>query len=82
MMPSDACLGTLSFSAIFELIEWLVSLVVSPDAGNAYRGTQGDEWDAHKDMALALAGALLAMCYAAIADRAGRPIHRDRCAAG
>jgi putative membrane protein len=28
----------------------------------AYLGTQGDIWDAHKDMALASLGALIAMC--------------------
>ena len=31
------------------------------ELGQAYLGTQGDVWDAHKDMALASLGALLAM---------------------
>jgi putative membrane protein len=31
------------------------------ELGQAYLGTQGDVWDAHKDMALASAGALTAM---------------------
>jgi Predicted membrane protein (DUF2238) len=33
--------------------------------GQSYLGTQGDEWDAHKDMALASLGALLAMSLTA-----------------
>jgi len=31
----------------------------------AYLGTQGDVWDAHKDMALASLGALIAMSFTA-----------------
>jgi putative membrane protein len=52
---------TMSTSAFFELIEWAVAEVVGGDLGAAYLGTQGDIWDAHKDMALASLGALLAM---------------------
>ncbi len=52
---------TMSTSMLFELIEWLVAEIVGGDLGAAYLGTQGDIWDAHKDMALASLGALLAM---------------------
>jgi putative membrane protein len=52
---------TMSTSMLFELIEWLAAEVFSGDLGQAYLGTQGDIWDAHKDMALASLGALLAM---------------------
>jgi putative membrane protein len=52
---------TLSTSAIFELIEWAAAMVFGGDLGIAYLGTQGDPWDAQKDMALAGLGALLAM---------------------
>ncbi|MGH8239464.1 MAG: DUF2238 domain-containing protein [Steroidobacteraceae bacterium] len=48
-----------------ELIEWGAALVVGGDLGQAYLGTQGDEWDAHKDMALAALGALISMCVTA-----------------
>ena len=36
-------------------------MFVDPAAGAAYLGSQGDEWDAQKDVALAELGALLAM---------------------
>jgi putative membrane protein len=49
----------MSHSVIYETIEWLAAEVFGGDLGTAYLGTQGDEWDAHKDMALAAAGALL-----------------------
>jgi len=48
-------------SAVYELIEWAVAAVVDPAAGTAYLGTQGDQWDAQKDMACALVGALVAL---------------------
>jgi putative membrane protein len=48
-------------SVIYELIEWLAALIVAPELGQAYLGTQGDPWDAQKDMALAALGSLIAM---------------------
>lgn len=52
---------TMSFSAAYELIEWLVADIFFPSEGVAYLGTQGDMWDAQKDMGLAFSGAFLAM---------------------
>jgi len=52
---------TMSTSMIYELIEWGAAVAFGGDLGQAYLGTQGDVWDAHKDMALASLGALIAM---------------------
>jgi len=52
---------TMSTSMLFELIEWGAAATLGGDLGQAYLGTQGDVWDAHKDMALASLGALIAM---------------------
>ncbi len=52
---------TLSFSAVYELIEWLVADIFFPSEGIAYLGTQGDIWDAQKDMGIAFIGAVTAM---------------------
>ena len=49
----------MSHSLIYELIEWLAASVVAPEVGQAYLGTQGDVWDAQKDMALATLGSLI-----------------------
>ncbi len=49
-----------SFSAIYEMIEWKAAQVVAPEAGLAFLGSQGDVWDAQKDMGLALLGACIA----------------------
>lgn len=52
---------TMSTSMLYELIEWGAAAAFGGELGQAYLGTQGDIWDAHKDMALASLGALLAM---------------------
>ncbi|HSF10744.1 MAG TPA: DUF2238 domain-containing protein [Nitrospirales bacterium] len=49
--------GILALSGFFEIIESWVALLVSPELGEAYLGTQGDEWDAQKDMTVAVIGA-------------------------
>lgn len=50
-----------TISALYELLEWAAALVFGGDLGQAYLGTQGDAWDAQKDMALALLGTLVAL---------------------
>ena len=57
-LPFDV---TLAFSGAYEIIEMIAAVVVSPEAGDAYLGTQGDVWDAQKDMALAAAGAVISI---------------------
>jgi putative membrane protein len=49
----------LAGSAVYELVEWAAALAFGGDLGEAYLGTQGDTWDAQKDMLCALAGAVL-----------------------
>ncbi len=52
---------TLSFSAIYEIVEWLTAANVASAAGIAFLGAQGDIWDAQKDMLMAGIGAAIAM---------------------
>jgi len=67
-------LFVMSHSVIYELIEWLAAEVFGGDLGMAYLGTQGDAWDAQKDMALAAAGAVVGtILMAATAPRAPAP---------
>jgi len=51
----------LAFSCIYELLEWAIAVVFGGDLGIAYLGSQGDVWDAQKDMALAGLGAVITM---------------------
>ena len=52
-------------SSLYELIEWAAAIVFGGDLGMRSLGTQGDEWDGQRDMALAAFGAVLAMLGAA-----------------
>lgn len=63
-----------ALSTVYELLEWGAMLVVAPELGIAFMGTQGDVFDAHKDSALAVAGAIVAVALAhrlARQERAG-----------
>jgi putative membrane protein len=50
-------------SMLYEVIEWAAAELFGGDLGVAYLGTQGDVWDAQKDMVLATSGALLTLCF-------------------
>lgn len=49
----------LAASGAFEIIEWLIADIFFKQHGEAYLGTQGDIWDAQKDMALAFLGSII-----------------------
>jgi putative membrane protein len=61
-LPLDV---TMSFSMLYELIEWLYASIAGGAAGAAFLGTQGDEWDSQKDMAIATLGGLISMTVVA-----------------
>jgi putative membrane protein len=52
------CIGTVA--ALYEIIEWIYAAVEGGSAGAAFLGSQGDIWDAQKDMAADISGALFA----------------------
>ncbi len=56
----------LGLSGLWEIIESWVARMVHPELGVTYLGSQGDIWDAQKDMAAALYGALLCMGVLAV----------------
>jgi putative membrane protein len=62
-------LFVMSHSVIYELVEWVAAELFGGDLGVAYLGTQGDVWDAQKDMTLAAAGAVVATLLFAIFPR-------------
>lgn len=52
-----------SMSLIYELFEWNLTLMASPEDADTYNGQQGDLWDAQKDMALAMLGSTIMAFY-------------------
>lgn len=57
----------LGLSGLWEIIEFWVADAVHPELGITYLGSQGDIWDAQKDIAAAFYGALLCVMLLMIA---------------
>lgn len=53
--------SVVTLAAAYELFEWQYALLGDPDAGAAVLGSQGDVWDAQKDILSDTLGALFAM---------------------
>lgn len=47
----------------YELVEWIYAVSSDPVAGAAYLGSQGDIWDAQKDMLADTLGAIAAVIF-------------------
>jgi putative membrane protein len=58
-----ANMGILCLVTIFELIEWGVSAFTDKVTGETYVATQGDPWDAQKDIILAVVGSLIVTIF-------------------
>ena len=52
--------AALAISAAYELFEWRYAVTFGGSLAEDFLGSQGDVWDAQKDMAMALLGALFA----------------------
>lgn len=57
-----------AISCLYEIFEWLLTIVAAGETADRYNGQQGDIWDAQKDMAFAALGAILVLMIP----------HRDR----
>lgn len=49
----------LAISALYELFEWGAAVLLDPQGGDKFLGTQGYVWDAQSDMLMCLIGATL-----------------------
>lgn len=63
-----ALLFIMSASMFYELVEWAATFTLAPEQAETFNGQQGDPWDAHKDMALATGGALVAILAMIVVD--------------
>lgn len=52
----------MSVAAGYEIIEWWYAAVAGGDEGIAFLGSQGDIWDAQKDMLCDTLGAITSLC--------------------
>ena len=53
-------------AAVYEIIEWIFAATADPKAGIAFLGSQGDIWDAQKDMLSDGLGAIAATVFYAL----------------
>ncbi|MCX7641182.1 MAG: DUF2238 domain-containing protein [Elusimicrobiales bacterium] len=51
----------LAVAAIYEIAEWSYTLITSPQQAAAFLGSQGDVWDAQKDMLMDGIGAIFSV---------------------
>lgn len=67
----EIVLGT---SALYELFEWGVASLFAPGVAEAYNGQQGDMWDPHKDITMAVLGAVVAGVFLVLRKASGRVV--------
>lgn len=71
-----SAVSLLAFGAFYEITEWWIAVLSSPETGTAYLGSQGDVWDAQKDMLLDGVGAGAGLLvWAPAHDRASGKAH-------
>ena len=56
-------------SLIYEWIEWLIAIGLSPEEAENYNGQQGDIWDAHKNMLVATIGSMITGAFMLYQDK-------------
>lgn len=58
-VASYALFAIMALACVYEIFEWQYAILGDPNAGLAVLGSQGDIWDAQKDMLMDTLGAVL-----------------------
>jgi putative membrane protein len=61
-----ALFAIMALAAAYELFEWIYAVSSDPSAGIAILGSQGDIWDAQKDMLMDTIGAIIGVILFAV----------------
>lgn len=61
-------------SMVYEIFEWQLAVLFSPETADRYNGQQGDVWDAQKDMLLAMIGSTIMAIFYVIKSK-----YENRC---
>ena len=64
-----AVVSTVAMAGLWEIVEWLYAVIDGGEAGAAFLGSQGDEWDAQKDILCDTLGALCAAIVFRLSNR-------------
>ncbi|WP_025542420.1 DUF2238 domain-containing protein [Vibrio parahaemolyticus] len=68
-----ALFAIMSLAAGYEIIEWWYAELAGGDEGIAFLGSQGDIWDAQKDMSCDTTGAILSLFLMSAQRRFAKP---------
>lgn len=68
-----ALFAIMSLAAGYEIIEWWYAELAGGDEGIAFLGSQGDIWDAQKDMLCDTTGAILSLFLMSAQSRFAKP---------
>ncbi|MET2900315.1 DUF2238 domain-containing protein [Vibrio rotiferianus] len=69
-----ALFAIMSLAAGYEIIEWWYAAIAGGDEGIAFLGSQGDIWDAQKDMLCDTMGAILSLFLLTTQRRLAKPL--------
>ncbi|GJL64992.1 MAG: membrane protein [Nitrospirales bacterium] len=64
----------IGLAGIWEILESWFARIVHPGLGQAFLGAQGDIWDAQKDMAATMYGALLCLSFMILIRKVQKPL--------
>ena len=67
-----AVMTTVAMAGVWEIVEWLYAAIDGGEAGAAFLGSQGDEWDAQKDILCDTLGALCSALLFLLLNRNSR----------
>ena len=67
-----AVMTTVAMAGIWEIVEWLYAAIDGGEAGAAFLGSQGDEWDAQEDILCDTLGALCSALLFLLLNRNSR----------
>ena len=73
-----AVMTTVAMAGLWEIVEWLYAAIEGGDLGAAFLGSQGDVWDAQKDILCDTLGALSASLLFLLRPRIRRSLARRR----
>ncbi|EKM30481.1 hypothetical protein VCHENC02_3791, partial [Vibrio harveyi] len=68
-----ALFAIMSLAAGYEIIEWWYAAIAGGDEGIAFLGSQGDIWDAQKDMLCDTMGAIVSLLLLTTQRRLAKP---------
>lgn len=72
-----AIFSIMAVACFYEILEWYFAISADPTAGHAFLGSQGDEWDAQKDMLFDTLGGIFAIVIFALVSRFRRNSRED-----